>query len=78
MDASPIAAHPAYPPFLTSLKRTKKLQAMATTEEVEAFNAACQLVGLHPPDTLRKLATAFATQIRERKTVSLPLKVEIK
>jgi hypothetical protein len=59
-------------------KRDKKLQAMATEEEVTAFHSACRLVGLAPPDTLRRLAHAFAEQIHERKSIRLPLRVELK
>ena len=59
-------------------KRDKKLQAMATEEEVAAFNSACKLVGLAPPDTLRRLAHAFAEQIHDRKSIRLPLRVDVK
>lgn len=59
-------------------KRTEKLQSTATAEEVAEFRSACEMVGLHPAETLRKLAGQFVEQIREKKSVRLPLRIELK
>ena len=56
-------------------KRTRKLQAMATPSEVEAFISSCVAVGLQPPDTLRKLALAFASHVKEQKSITIPLRI---
>lgn len=60
-----------------SSKRTEKLQAVATAEEVAAFKEACESLGLGPSDTLRRLAANFVEQVAEKKTVRVPLKMRL-
>jgi hypothetical protein len=57
-------------------KRTKKLSANASQDEIDAYYAACDRADVEPSDTLRKLAKALVVHVGKHGRISFPIRIE--
>jgi hypothetical protein len=62
-------------PKRTGAKKSKKLSANASEEEIAAFQDACDKVELPPSDALRDLARAFVLHVEKNKEVVKPMRL---